>query len=168
MLDLMKRFTLIIAALLSAVSCLAIASDPPLRSLMPSGAHDVHERKEGSRDQLSYKKVAKYPATAVADSAREELERHGWKPCTSKAKGWRNYPELKDGKQFEVHSQIEYYLRDTSVLRLAFFYRLDQARGESLTDGKTPQTVSIERIDQAAKSSTEAKETISSQGYSCM
>ena len=168
MIDLMKRFTLIIAAALSAVSCVAIASDPPLRSLMPSDAYDVHEGKQGARDQLSYKKVTKYPATAVIDSARDELARHGWKPCESKVKGWRSYPEAKDGKQFEVHSQIQYYLRDTSVLRLAFFYRLDQARGGSLTDGKTPQTVSIERIDRAAKSASEAKQTMISQGYSCM
>ena len=146
----------------------AIADEAWLRSLVPAGASNVHlQIRKPTQEGISYRKLAKYPETAVANGAREKLAREGWKQCRSKDEGWKTYPELRNGKETRVDSSIEYFLNDTSVLRLAFFFRLDPTRGENIHDGMFPQNVAIDRIVGEAKSRNEAAQSIAALGYIC-
>jgi len=136
---------------------------------MPKGTFDIHERTEGdTKAQLSYKKVVKYPGTALAQDGRDALARQGWKQCEAEKPGWQSYPEVRDGKSFENYTRIEYFIKDTSVLRLAFFYRLDQSHGQRVTDDKVAQTVSIERFSKMADSATDVRQSLKPSGYNCI
>jgi hypothetical protein len=144
------------------------SKEQALRSLMPLGAFDVHEGNEGeTKTHLTYKKIVKFPETALAHEGRKALAREGWKTCKGIRSGWQTYPEIKNGRSFKNYTRIEYFTKEDHILRLAFYYRLDQASGSSTPNDKIPQTVSIERFAAIGDSTAEVRRALKELGYDC-